>query len=85
MLLYKDLEAGYCTVCEIVANVVCPNCKSGSTTHHWEGHYNSAEILFSVPRPLATTIHDNLVWTKITCKKCDFVFNVPVHGTSHHE
>jgi len=72
LLRYKDLDAAYCRSCGEVFGVECPRCGIKA------GQHGFREAVFSTDRPLITSREDGLVWTPVTCLKCDFRFRVMI-------
>jgi hypothetical protein len=73
-LRYKDMDAYFCTACETVIGVECPNCKTKSGDHR-----NTFDVgVFVVERPLTTDRYMGAPWTKVYCRKCDFAFHILV-------
>lgn len=77
LLRYRDFDAMYCVACERVYGVECPICKTVVGSRHMFNIYE--ETPFIVDRPLITDEQSGIRWTKVTCRKCDYSFKVPVH------
>ena len=72
---YKDYDAGYSILHEVVFNVECPSC------HLRSGSLNAADpSTFKVQRPIEAIHSEGFDWTVAACSKCDFRFRVIVHA-----
>jgi hypothetical protein len=77
LMRYKDPNAYFCHACRRAFGVECPKCGTKSPKRHDMSGLGTEEDMFRVTRDgEGLDRYQWAIWTKITCRKCDFEFRV---------